>query len=65
MRWTIHLTGRDSLGNVSKQFLRDHVQSELPEALRMAMQRAKEAGAGIQVVREILMPGLVSNRAHA
>jgi hypothetical protein len=65
MRWTIHLTGRDSLGNVSKQFLGDHVQSELPEALRIAMQRAKEAGAGIQVVRGILMPGMVSNRARA
>jgi hypothetical protein len=36
MRWTIHLTGRDSLGNVSKQFLGDHVLSELLEALRIA-----------------------------
>jgi hypothetical protein len=65
MRWTIHLTGRDSLGNVSNQFLGDHVLSELPEALRIAMQRAKEAGAGIQVVREILMPGLLRNRSPA
>jgi hypothetical protein len=51
MRWSINLTGRNS--------------SELPEALRIAMQRAKETGAGIQVVREILMPGLASKRAHA
>jgi hypothetical protein len=63
MRWTIHLTVRDSWGNVTHHLLGDHVLSELPDALEIAMQRAKEARAAIQVVREPVMPGFVSSRS--
>jgi hypothetical protein len=59
MRWIVQLTVRDAQGKVNHEFLGSHALSELPGALELAMQRADEVGAGLQVVREPTMPGLL------
>ena len=62
MRWTVHLTVRDSGGKVDHQFLGAHPTSELPAALELAMRLAQESRAAIQVVRDPVMPGLGLDR---
>ncbi len=58
-RWYVHLTRRDEKGDTQKEFVGAYLITELPAVLEQTLRRALGLGAGVQVLRERSMPGLL------
>jgi hypothetical protein len=51
MYWNVHMTLRDSTGDVRKEFVGSYQQSELPAVLEEAFRQADAERGGVQVTK--------------